>query len=173
MAKIHVPGISIRAKPAAESNFNSVVYDGLVIPPDSILFYESGQHEGPDGSTPLVDTSLTLVSNSRVGFKLRNTSDGSEGIITFNSPNNVTAPMLGGTDNLWDIGDYYEIVINIDNPDVIEYEDTTNLGGTVTMNAKGVPVITGSSGTHTFDFRIFDDSDQTLSDLVTATVVVV
>ena len=174
MPKIHIPGVSISSPTVAPPSFSSVVYDGLVIPPDSVLFYESGQHVGPDGSTPLIDNieDLNLVSNSRFGFKLRNTSDNSEGIITFNSPNQIQAPMIGGNDNLWDIGDYYEVVINIDNPDTIEYETTTPQGGTLVMNAKGVPVITGPNGTHTFQFRIFDDSLSELSSLVLATVVV-
>ena len=172
MARISIPGISIKGPAAAQSEFASVVYDGLVIPPDSVLFYESGQHTGLDGATALTDINLNLTSLSRVDFKLRNTSDNSEGIITFNSPNSIQAGMLGGAENLWDEFDYYEVVINIDNPDTIEYETTTNLGGTVVMDAKGVPVITGSNGTHTFQFRIFDDNLSELSSLVLAEVTV-
>lgn len=172
MTRITIPGVSIKGIPAAEPTFSSIVWDGLVIPPDSILFYESGQHDGLDGATNLTDTSLSLVSNSRLGFLLRNTSDNSSGVVTFNSPNQVQAPMVGGNNNLWDIGHHYEIVINIEVPDTIEYETTTNLGGTVVMSAKGVPAITGSNGTHTFNFRIFDDSLSQLSATVLATVVV-
>lgn len=172
MPKIHIPGVSISSPTVAPPSFSSVVYDGLLIPSDSVLFYESGQHTGLDGATDLTDVNLNLISLSRVDFKLRNTSDDSEGIITFNSPNSIQAGMLGGNDNLWDTGDHYEVVINIDNPDTIEYETTTNLGGTVVMNTKGVPVITGSNGTHTFNFRIFDDSLSELSALVLATVTV-
>ena len=81
--------------------------------------------------------------------------------------------MLGGTENLWDTGDFYEVVINIDNPDTIQYETTSNLGGTVSVDASGVPSITGSSGTHTFNFKITDATDQSVSAEVTATVQVV
>ena len=89
MARISIPGISIKGPAATQSEFSSVVYDGLVIPPDSILFYESGQHTGLDGATNLTDISLNLVALSRNGFKLRNTSDNSEGIVVFNSANEM------------------------------------------------------------------------------------
>ena len=173
MPKIHIPGVSISSPAVTPSDFAAIVYDGLTIPSDSILFYESGQHTGLDGATDLTDINLNLVSLSRVGFKLRNTSDNSEGIVTFNSPNSIQAGMLGGTENLWDTGDFYEVVINIDNPDTIQYETTSNLGGTVSVDASGVPSITGSSGTHTFNFKITDDTDQSVSAEVTATVQVV
>ncbi|MCP3669204.1 MAG: hypothetical protein GY814_01955 [Gammaproteobacteria bacterium] len=107
--------------------YAQVIYDGMVIPPDSILHLYDGTHTGADASTTLT-TALDLTLDAVVGRVCKNTADGSEGIITGNTagPNSViTVTLAGGTDNLFDTGDTYEIQIDADNPDVIWYDRTT------------------------------------------------
>ncbi|MCP3672553.1 MAG: hypothetical protein GY814_19400, partial [Gammaproteobacteria bacterium] len=103
------------------------IYDGMVIPPDSILHLYDGTHTDADASTTLT-TALNLVLDAVVGRVCKNTADGSEGIITGNTvgPNSViTVTLAGGTDNLFDTGDTYESQIDADNPDVIWYDKGT------------------------------------------------
>ncbi|MCP3669130.1 MAG: hypothetical protein GY814_01570, partial [Gammaproteobacteria bacterium] len=107
------------------------IYDGMVIPSDSILHLYDGTHTGADASATLT-TALNLVLDAVVGRVCKNTTDGSEGIITGNTagPNSViTVTLAGGTDNLFDTGDTYEIQIDADNPDVFWYEKTTTFIG--------------------------------------------
>ncbi|MCP4125903.1 MAG: hypothetical protein GY753_02430 [Gammaproteobacteria bacterium] len=107
------------------------IYDGMVIPPDSILHLYDGTHTGADASATLT-TALDLTLDAVAGRVCKNTADGSEGIITGNTagPNSVvTVTLAGGTDNLFDTGDTYEIQIDADNPDVIWYERATTFAG--------------------------------------------
>ncbi len=111
--------------------YAQVIYDGMVIPPDSILHLYDGTHTGADASVALT-TALNLALDGVVGRVCKNTTDGSEGIITGNTagPNSViTVTLAGGTDNLFDTGDTYEIQIDADNPDVIWYDRTTTFVG--------------------------------------------
>ncbi|MCP3671735.1 MAG: hypothetical protein GY814_15155, partial [Gammaproteobacteria bacterium] len=104
--------------------YAQVIYDGMVIPPDSIFHLYDGTHTGADASTTLT-TALDLTLDAVVGRVCKNTADGSEGIITGNTagPNSViTVTLAGGTDNLFDPGDTYEVQIDADNPDVIWYD---------------------------------------------------
>jgi len=110
-------------------------------------------------TTLLKDTTKTWTPSEWVDFRLVNSTDGSAGIITANTPTTLTVSSLtGGTQNVFSIGDDYKIVSPIDINDKIEFESTTNLNGTVAMSTKGVPSITGASGTHTFNFRLVDVS---------------
>ena len=75
----------------------------------------TGLHTDFDDALGLVDNAAPFGANdSLVGFTARNITDGSEGIVTANTSNNLSAPLVGGVENLWDIGDVYEI-IEIDN----------------------------------------------------------
>jgi hypothetical protein len=108
------------------------------------------------------------------GFTLRNTSDGSTGIITDGTTNAILCAggMSGGNNNNWDAGDYYEIVVTMDADDQIVYETTTDVGGTVSLSVKGVPTITGASGTHVFSWYLIDATDSVKSATYTCTVTV-
>lgn len=156
---------------------DSVIYDGLTIPPDSVLFFDKGQHTGANNVSVLADSTKTWSTNEFTGFRIRNTSDGSE--TTFSTPaisntnNTITATLVGGTDADWDTDDYYEVVLNLDSSDIIYFEKFTNLGGKVTMTTKGVPSIVGERGVHTFSVWIQDITDSSISNryLVTITTV--
>lgn len=208
--------------------WDSVVHDGSLIPHNSILFFETGQHNaafsvgkhtGPDASASLIDTNRswstnewngyrainvskgiggditantateitatmpntwdidnfyaiqsntiltdttkTWMVNQWVDFLLINKSDGCTGVITANTANTITvASMTGGYKNGWRLGNEYAIVINIDNNDIIEYQNITRQGGFVTLNAKGVPTVQGPNYGHSIVARIVDVSEE-------------
>lgn len=150
----------------------SVIYDGLTIPFDSILMFDHGQHTGPDASTNLVDSTESWATNENQGLILRNTSDRSQGPVTSNTATEVFATMSGGFNNDFDQYDHYELIADIAGSDIIEYDGTSNLSGSVSIDVKGVPVITGVSGTHTFNWRVYDVSTDTYTSTVLCTVTV-
>lgn len=67
----------------------------------------TGTHITTSNSAGLITTGL--IASAHIGELIRNTTDGSEGIVTANTTTTVTATLLGGTDNDWDIDDAYEI----------------------------------------------------------------
>lgn len=159
------------------SSFASIVWDGLVIPPDSVLYGDGGQVTNTlASSTVLQDSSKTWIEDEWVGWRVRNTSDGSETVFespaTDSSVNSVTCTLSGGNDNQFEEYDYYEIVLDIGTNDEINYEQISNLGGIVAMTAKGVPSITGISGAHSFDVYITDISIPANSSVYTVEVTV-
>jgi hypothetical protein len=69
----------------------------------------AGAHDGADNAAALTDSDASFGTNDLVGLTINNTTDGSSGTITANTPTTVTATLSGGTDNDWDIGDAYTI----------------------------------------------------------------
>ena len=65
-----------------------------------------GTHTGGDSSTTMTDSSATFPVNALVGATIKNTTDGSSGVITANTLTTVTVGSLtGGSDNSWDNAD--------------------------------------------------------------------
>jgi hypothetical protein len=153
-------------------NPNVVLDYNRYVPPNSILYYYSGTHTGANGASELTDSNQTWSADELQGLLVRNVSDldmsvvasqiddtdtgVAEGLITGNGTNTVTATLAGGRVNVWDAGDRYEIVANINIGDKIFYTPTTVEGGTVTMSNKGVPRIVGASGTQTINYYLDD-----------------
>lgn len=142
----------------------SVVWDGLVIPPDSLL-YQDGASDNTDlttgGSATTAETGRTFVLNEFEDFKFRDTSDGSEGIITSNTIAGVltfSGGLTGGDTNTVSVGHYWEIVTNMGTGDKINFNATSSLGGTVAVSVKGVPSVTGVEGDHTIVYNLEDVS---------------
>lgn len=146
--------------------------DAFDIPSNSILLFDNTpEHTGSDNASVLTDSAQAWTVSEWVDLIVRNDTDLSLATITANTATTITGTLAGGTDNDWDTDDLATIVAVIDNPDVIHYATTTNLGGTVTVNGLGVPVVDGDPGIHTFDFQLEDVSDgNSLSDIYTATV---
>jgi hypothetical protein len=69
----------------------------------------SGAHDGADNAAVLTDSDASFGTNDLIGLTVNNTTDGSSGTITANTPTTITATLGGGTDNDWDIGDTYTI----------------------------------------------------------------
>ena len=149
----------------------SVVYSGDRIPADSLLYYAEGVHDGADAAAVLADSTAPFTTNQYVNFRLINRFDGSSTVITANTTNTATGVLSGGTDNAWDMGDFYEVVLDVATPDVIQYQNLTAQDGVVSVSVLGVPTVTGSNTTHTFLARIVDISDASaVSDNFTVTV---
>jgi len=75
-----------------------------------ILF--TGTHDGAGNSATLIDSTRDFTGfNIRLNLDIvKNTTDGSQGIITAVTSTTVVATLAGGTDNDWDASDAYEIV---------------------------------------------------------------
>ena len=156
-----------------ETDWDYAVYDGGVIPSNSIMFYETGAHNGAVNASALSVSGASWTIDEWVGFLVKNTTDGSEAVITANTATTITATLAGGTDNDWDVSDVYEIVLDIDVNDQIIYDTVTDLSGTVAgMTTKGVPTISGSSGSHSFDVKYRDVTDSKVSATTTVTITV-
>lgn len=70
----------------------------------------TGSHTGADNASVLTDSAASFPTDGSLLYcKIKNITDGSEGIITENTENTITATLSGGTDNDWDIDDEYEI----------------------------------------------------------------
>jgi len=74
--------------------------------------FATGTHKGPDASATLICRGADFRSGGvQTGVLIKNTTDGSSGLITARDENTVTATLTGGTDNAWDYGDTYEIYL--------------------------------------------------------------
>jgi len=71
-------------------------------------------HDGSDDSAVLVDSTANWSTDEHVGRILWNLTDGSSGTITANNATTVTATLTGGTDDNWDTGDIYMIVMDME-----------------------------------------------------------
>jgi hypothetical protein len=70
----------------------------------------TGTHTGANNASTLTDSSKSFTTNELVNYRIYNTTDGSDGLITANDATMVTATLYGGTDNDWDTSDAYIIV---------------------------------------------------------------
>ena len=73
----------------------------------------SGEHDAADHSTVMTDSGASFIADQLIGRVIKNTTDGSEGIITDNAATTVTVSQLFyGSDNSWDTSgdDDYEIL---------------------------------------------------------------
>jgi hypothetical protein len=87
----------------------------LVVIEDARVLMEAtsiatGTHTGSDNASVLTDVSKSFTTNELVGYRIYNTTDGSDGLITANTATTVTATLSGGTQNDWDTSDAYIIV---------------------------------------------------------------
>lgn len=69
----------------------------------------AGAHDGANNASALTDSNASFGTDDLVGLTINNTTDGSSGTITANTPTTITATLGGGTDNDWDTGDSYTI----------------------------------------------------------------
>jgi len=72
----------------------------------------SGEHDAGDHATVMTDSGESFIQDQLIGRLIKNTTDGSEGVITDNTSTTVTVgALLYGSDNSWDTSgdDDYEI----------------------------------------------------------------
>lgn len=73
-------------------------------------YSEGGSHTGAANAAVLTDSTKSWTVNQWVGYRIRNTTDGSFTTITANTATTITGVLQGGTDNDWDASDAYVIV---------------------------------------------------------------
>ena len=102
-----------------DSSYTGQLVKAHIIPNNSIFervvigggkMGQTGTHNGANNASILSDSGATWTADAFIGLTVRNTTDGSEGVITDNDGTTITATLAGGTDNDWDSGDAYEIV---------------------------------------------------------------
>lgn len=72
-----------------------------------------GKHDGLANASVLTDTTKSFTVNEFVGQSIFNVTDGSSGTITANTATTITATLVGGTDDDWDINDAYVISFDV------------------------------------------------------------
>lgn len=83
---------------------------GAVLADDWWNYSEGGTHTGSANAAVLTDSTKTWTTNEWIGYRIKNTTDGSFAIITANTATTITGVLEGGTDNDWDASDAYVIV---------------------------------------------------------------
>lgn len=99
------------------TQINSIKYQ--IIGPSAVAptviarnVFFTGTHTGAGGASILTDTTknftnLGLIINKDI---VKNTTDGSQGVITSHTITTLTATLAGGVDNDWDASDAYQII---------------------------------------------------------------
>ncbi len=83
---------------------------GAVVSDDWWNYSEGGVHDGSANAAVLTDSTKSWTTSEWVGYRIKNTTDGSFAIITANTATTITGVLEGGTDNDWDVSDAYVIV---------------------------------------------------------------
>ncbi len=83
---------------------------GAVLSDDWWNYSEGGTHTGSANAAVLTDSTKSWTTNQWIGYRIRNTTDGSFATITGNTGTTITGTLQGGTDNDWDASDAYFIV---------------------------------------------------------------
>lgn len=86
------------------------IQSGAVLSDDWWNYSEGGTHTGSANAAVLTDSTKSWTTNQWVGYRIRNTTDGSFATITANDATTITGVLQGGTDNDWDASDAYFIV---------------------------------------------------------------
>ena len=83
-----------------------------------------------NNATVMTDTGNEFTPNTLVGLTIKNTTDGSSGVITANTLHTITvAALVGGGANTWVIGDAYLVVdtVTLDSPYVLTVDRAIDL----------------------------------------------
>ncbi len=87
-----------------------IIQNGAVVTNDFWNYSVKGTHTGAANAAVLTDSTASWTTDQWVGYYIKNTTDGSWGVITANTGTTITATLYGGTDNDWDASDAYSIV---------------------------------------------------------------
>ena len=71
---------------------------------------DTGAHNGSANAATLSDSTAAWTTDCFKGWTVKNTTDGSSGVITANTATTITATLSGGSDNDWDVSDAYNIL---------------------------------------------------------------
>jgi hypothetical protein len=87
-----------------------IIQDGAVLSDDFWNYgVVQGTHDGSSGAAVLTDSGEAWTTNEWVGYTIKNTTDGSQALITANDATTITGVLYGGTENDWDAADAYHI----------------------------------------------------------------
>lgn len=86
------------------------IQNGAVLSDDWWNYSEGGTHTGSANAAVLTDSTKSWTTSQWVGYRIRNTTDGSFATITANTATTITGTLQGGTENDWDASDAYVIV---------------------------------------------------------------
>jgi hypothetical protein len=138
---IHTAGATVTVLNAVTVKVTVKDATSLVVIEDARVLMEAtsiatGTHTGSNNAATLTDASQAFTIDELVGYRIYNTTDGSDGLITANTATTVTATLAGGTGNDWDTSDAHIIVsLPAQNPVSIASAGTT---ATVTHRNHGL-----------------------------------
>lgn len=118
------------------SGGTEVIYDGIVnfgntgvviqLQQNSAILSDDWWNWGIGGTDDtstnaafMTDSTASFTTNALIGYVIKNTTDGSQALITANTATTVTGVLYGGTENDWDSGDAYLISSGL-NPDAAQ-----------------------------------------------------
>jgi len=115
----------------------------------------SGTHDGLANAAALTDTGRDFIQMGvRVGDIVRNTTDGSEAVITDVAATIITGTLSGGTEDDWDVSDVYNIVD----------------GASLDLIARGFELSIGSAGFNVITLFVNDLSSNESSASITVRI---
>ncbi len=133
------------------------IQNGAVVADDWWNYSEGGTHTGAANAAVLTDSTKSWTVNQWVGYRIRNTTDGSFTTITANTADTITGVLQGGTDNDWDASDAYFIVdgLNSDSANGISHNFMMKVrtGGTDT-DGRRLIAITREWGRTFLEFKV-------------------
>lgn len=91
----------------------NIIQNGAVIADDWWNYGVGGSHTGAADASVLTDSTKSWTTDEWVGYIIKNTTDGSWGVITANTATTITATLYEGTDNDFDNGDVYLIGVGL------------------------------------------------------------
>jgi len=86
-----------------------MIQNGAVIADDWWNYGVGGTDDTSTNAAFLTDSTQSWTTDEWVGYVIKNTTDGSQALITANTGTTITGVLFGGTDNDWDSGDAYLI----------------------------------------------------------------
>jgi hypothetical protein len=101
----------------------------------------TGTHTGSNNASTLTDSTKSFTTDALVNYRIYNTTDGSDGLITANTATTITATLSGGTENDWDTSDAYIIVAK----PALNPVSITRSGSTATVTHRNHGLTTGAS----------------------------
>lgn len=87
-----------------------ILQDGAAVSDDFWNYgVTEGVHDGSAEAAVLTDSGESWTVDEWVGYTIKNTTDGSQALITANTSTTITGVLYGGTENDWDVSDAYHI----------------------------------------------------------------
>lgn len=92
-----------------------LIQDAGVLSDDWWNYGVGGTDDTSANAAFMTDTTASFTTNAFVGYVIKNTTDGSQALITANDATTVTGTLYGGTEDDWDSSDAYLISQGLNN----------------------------------------------------------